>query len=93
VDELRITARVTPRSDRDGIAVGRSGELLVRVTAPPDDGRANAAVCALIAEALRVPKSAVRVVAGHRSRHKVLEVSGAVDAGALERLRRTAPPP
>jgi uncharacterized protein (TIGR00251 family) len=90
VGELRITVRVTPRSDRDEIVCGESGELAVRVTAPPDEGRANAAVCALMADALRVPKSAVRVVRGHRSRSKVLEVCGPCDTAALERLGWTA---
>jgi uncharacterized protein (TIGR00251 family) len=92
VDELRVAVRVTPRSDRDEINGNRSGELLLRVTSPPDGGRANAAACVLLADALRVPRSAVRVVRGHRSRHKVLEVSGVVDAEALERLRQDAPP-
>jgi uncharacterized protein (TIGR00251 family) len=90
--ELRITVRVTPRAVRDEITGSESGELLVRVTSPPDEGRANAAVCALVGAALCVPKTAVRLVRGHRSRCKVLEVSGPVDADRLERLRTTPPP-
>jgi uncharacterized protein (TIGR00251 family) len=87
---IRIAVRVTPRSGRDEIVRGESGELAVRVTAPPDEGRANAAVCALVADALRVPKSAVRVVRGPRSRSMVLEVSGPCDTAALEGLGWTA---
>jgi uncharacterized protein (TIGR00251 family) len=88
--ETRITVRVTPRSGRDEIVCGESGELAVRVTVPPDEGRANDAACALIADALRVPKSAVRVIRGHRSRCKVLEVRGPCDTAALEGLGWTA---
>jgi len=50
--------------------------LSLRVTAPPEGGKANAAACALAAKALGVPKSAVRVVRGETSRHKQLEVEG-----------------
>jgi uncharacterized protein YggU (UPF0235/DUF167 family) len=61
---------------------------LVRVTAPPDEGRANAAVCKVLAEALGVPKSAVTVVRGHRARVKTLEITGMTDDEAAQRLPR-----
>jgi uncharacterized protein YggU (UPF0235/DUF167 family) len=48
----------------------------VRVAAPPADGRANAAVVALVADALAVPKAAVTLVSGHGSRDKLLDVAG-----------------
>lgn len=55
--------------------MGRHGDgWRVRLTAPPEKGRANEALVALLAETLRVPKSAVRVVAGRTSRRKVVEV-------------------
>jgi uncharacterized protein len=83
---LRLTVRATPKAGRDEIAGRRAdGALLVRVTAAPEDGRANAAVCALVAKALGVPKRAVRVVRGETSRDKVLEVDGAAPDD-LERL-------
>jgi uncharacterized protein (TIGR00251 family) len=81
----RITVRVTPRSSRESIEAGAGGVLSVRVTAPPDDGKANAAVCRAIADALGVPKSAVAVVRGHTARTKTLEISGVTDAD-VERL-------
>jgi uncharacterized protein YggU (UPF0235/DUF167 family) len=59
--ELRV--RVTPRARRSELAGRRDdGVLLARVAAPPVDGKANAAVCALIASELGVPKSRVSVV-------------------------------
>jgi uncharacterized protein YggU (UPF0235/DUF167 family) len=58
-----------------------------RVTAPPVDCRANAAPERLLAGALDVPPSRVRVVAGHTSRHKQVEVEGLTSEAALARLR------
>ena len=72
----RVAAYVTPRAGRDEIVGWAAGELAIRVTAPPDEGRANAAACRVLAHALGVPKSAVAVVRGAKSRHKVLAVDG-----------------
>ena len=85
---LRLTVRATPKAGRNEIAGRRAdGALLVRVSAAPEDGKANAAVCALVAKALGVPKRAVLVVRGETSRDKVLEIDGADEAsvGALGR--------
>lgn len=71
-----VAVRVTPRSSRDEIVGWSDGSLHVRVTAPPDDGKANAAVCALVAGAIGVPKSAVSVKRGHAAGHKTLSVNG-----------------
>ena len=73
---MRIAVHVTPRSGRDEVAGWRGGELSVRVTAPPEDGRANAAACELLARSLGVPKRAVRVIRGESARHKQLEIDG-----------------
>jgi uncharacterized protein (TIGR00251 family) len=70
----RIALHVTPKSGRDEIVGWRGGELSVRVSAPPEDGKANAAVCKLVAKRLGVAKSTVRVVRGDTSRHKTLEI-------------------
>jgi len=81
---VTIAVRVTPRSARDEIGGWREGELLVRVTAPPEGGRANAAVSVLIAKALGVPKSSVTVVRGGASRHKSIAIEGLAE-GAVRR--------
>ena len=84
----RIKVRATPRSGRDSIEAGAGGVFLVRVTAPPDEGRANAAVCKVVAEALDVSKTTVSVVRGHTARMKTLEVAGMTDEEAAQRLPR-----
>ncbi len=81
-----IRVRVQPRASRDEIVGWREDMLRLRVSAPPLDGRANDAVVGLIARAAGVPRSAVSVVGGERSRDKLVRVSG-LTAGALrERL-------
>ncbi len=84
---VRIAVRVTPRSGRDELAGWAGGELIVRVTAAPESGKANAAVCVVLARALGVPKSSVRVVRGPGSRHKLLEVDGVEESLVREITR------
>ena len=60
----------------------RAGAVVIRVTAPPVDGKANAALCAFVAERAGVPRSRVQVVRGAASRDKVVRVEG-IDAAAL----------
>ena len=71
----RLEIRVLPRSRRNEVGGERQGRLLVRTTAPPADGRANAKVIELVAEHLGVPTRAVSLLSGHRSRDKVLGIS------------------
>jgi uncharacterized protein (TIGR00251 family) len=80
---VRVAVYVTPKSNRDEIAGWRGGELSVKVTSAPEGGKANAAVCRLVASALGVAKSRVQVVRGVTSRHKQLEIDG-VDVQAVQ---------
>jgi uncharacterized protein YggU (UPF0235/DUF167 family) len=80
----RLAVRVQARASSDALGGERAGALVVRVTAPPVDGRANAAVCALVARAAGVPKSAVTVVRGAGARDKLLEIRG-LDEPTLRR--------
>lgn len=79
--------RVTPRAKRPGVAGWRDdGALLVRVGAPPEDGRANAEVCAVIAKAMGLRAREVSVVLGHTSRDKVVEIAGVDESTLRARL-------
>jgi hypothetical protein len=83
----RLTVRLTPRAahDRlDGVTT-RDGEpvLVARVRAVPEKGKANAALEALIAAALDLPKSAVKVVAGGTNRLKTVEIDSNETAASL----------
>lgn len=78
--------RVTPNAGRDeieGVEARDDGSavLRIRVKAVPDKGKANAAVVVLLAKALGVPKSTIRVVSGDTARTKTVAILG--DAGQV----------
>jgi uncharacterized protein (TIGR00251 family) len=78
---MRVHVRVSPGAARTEVG-GRYGEddppvLLVRVTAPATDGRANQAVVEALAEAFGVRRRAVALITGAGSRRKTVEVDGA----------------
>ena len=81
----RLAVKVVPGSSRAGLAGWLGETLKVRVTEPAEGGRANRMVGRIVAQALDLPASAVRVVAGAGSPRKVLEIDG-LDARAV-RLR------
>ena len=76
--DLRV--RLQPRSRRTEVVGERAGAVVIRVTAPPVDGKANAALCELVARAAGVAPSAVRVLRGAGARDKVLRVDGVAEA-------------
>jgi uncharacterized protein len=78
----RIAVRVQARARRDEIVSLPRGALVVRVTAPALEGRANRAVCRLVADRLGVAPSRVAIVRGEHHRDKLLEVSGLEQARA-----------
>ncbi len=82
---VRFAVHVQPRAARSEISGVRGDDLRVRLTAPPVEGAANAALVVLLADALGVPKRSVRIVSGESSRAKVVEIDG-VDAAAVRRL-------
>ena len=65
-----------PRARRNEVVGERAGAIVIRLTAPPVDGKANAALCAFVARAAGVPPSRVSVVRGQTSRDKVVRVDG-----------------
>jgi uncharacterized protein (TIGR00251 family) len=80
-DGLLVDIRLQPGASRarvDGLAVLDDGAtvLKVRVTEPPEDGKANAALIKLLAKAWKLPKSSLTLVAGHSDRRKTLAVAG-----------------
>ena len=74
--EVRLRVKVAPKSSRNEIAgVMADGTLKIRVQAPPDKGKANAAVCELLAEAFGVGPRDVTIVSGLGSPLKHVRVS------------------
>lgn len=83
-----VDVHVQPGGSRDEV-VGRHGDALkVKVSAPPEGGRANAAVCRLLAGAFGLPPSSVAVVRGQTARRKRVRLDGVDPAFAGEVLDR-----
>lgn len=82
---LRVSVRVTPKGGRDTVTAASRDEagqcrLAVKVSAPPADGAANAAVVALIAKTFQVARSRVSILRGDTAREKLLLIEGDTDA-------------
>ena len=73
---LEIAVRVTARASRSEWTVGTADHLAARLAAPPVEGAANAALIVLVADSFDVPKRAVTLVSGERSRLKRILIAG-----------------
>ena len=78
---IRLKLKVQPKARRngiDGVMPDAAGDMVLKlaVTAPPEDGKANRAVIALLAAELGVAKAAISVVAGATDRRKLVEIHG-----------------
>jgi uncharacterized protein (TIGR00251 family) len=73
---VSFAVRVQPRASKNEVVGVMDGALKIRLHAPALEDRANQALCAFLAEVLKRPKSAVRLLSGERSRTKRVEVFG-----------------
>ena len=89
-DDLYLRVRAQPRASRNEIVGESHGQLRVRVTAAPADGKANAAVIRLLADYLSVPASRVVLAGGHKGRDKRFLVRGPVKLPAPLSVARSA---
>jgi uncharacterized protein (TIGR00251 family) len=85
-DAVLLEIRVQPRAPRARIAGERAGRLLVQVTAPPVEGRANDALCRLLAKTLGVSPGRIALVSGERGRDKVVRIEGIAAQDVAARL-------
>jgi len=87
-DGVSLAIKLQPRASSNEIGEPLGNELRIKVTAPPVDAAANEALVRLLAERLDCPRSAVRLLRGHTSRHKVVKLFGAAAELVLEKLGR-----
>jgi uncharacterized protein (TIGR00251 family) len=80
----RVRLRVSPGSRKTELAGRHADGWRVRVSAPPEGGRANDAVLELLAQRVGLPRRALSIVSGHRGRDKVVEMTG-IDLAEAER--------
>jgi uncharacterized protein (TIGR00251 family) len=81
-----VAVRVIPRAGRTGVAGLRGGAILVRLSAPPIAGAANAALLAFLADRLGVPARALAIARGDTSRDKLIRIDGLAADEARARL-------
>ena len=82
-----FAARVIPRGSRNTIEGAYGEALKVRLTAPALENRASHALRRLPGDCLNVPRAAVRIVAGEKSRTKRISISGVTRGKIIELLR------
>lgn len=86
---VRISVRVQPRASRSEV-VGIHGDALkIRLSAPPVDGAANAALIEFLADTFAVSRRSVRILAGESSRSKVVEVEGISERAVRDLVEST----
>lgn len=81
-----LQVRVQPRASRDALAGWQGGALKIRLTAPPVDGAANAALIAFLAEQLGVRRGEISLLSGDTGRSKRLEIASISPEQLADRL-------
>jgi uncharacterized protein len=85
-----LAVRVQPRASKTEIAGVLGGALKVRLQAPALEDRANEALCEFLSQLLKTPKSAVRILSGHHSRSKRVEIRGVTQQQVLALVTHNA---
>jgi uncharacterized protein (TIGR00251 family) len=75
-DGCMLTVRAHPGARKNGVTGIHAGAVKIALTAPPVDGKANEALIAFLADALRLPQARISLVAGVTSRTKTLRITG-----------------
>ncbi len=89
--DLLLPLRVTPKARRPGLTGVHGGALKVAVRAAPDKGRANDAVCRLLADTFGLARRSVTLVSGHTSRNKRVRLAGLAEDRLRARLASILP--
>ena len=80
---VMLNIKLMPRARKTETVGMRDGRLLIRVTEPPVDGKANAALCRYLAKKLGVAQSSITVIHGKTAREKTVKVDGYSDLNFL----------
>lgn len=87
-DAARLRLKVVPRAARSGLAGWAGDALKVRVSDPPEHGKANATAIEVVARALGLARGRVRLVAGKTTERKVIAVDGLSETELRARINR-----
>jgi uncharacterized protein len=89
-ENVSFWLKAKPRSARERLTVNSGGELCLELRAPPVEGRANEACVQFFARALRLPQACVVILAGHKSRRKLVRITGHSAEETVSRLKLLA---
>ena len=82
-----LDVRVIPRAKRSAVDGERNGAILIRLAAPPVEGAANNALIEFLSDMLGLPRRAITIVGGDKSRSKRVRIAGLDAAAVRSRLR------
>jgi uncharacterized protein YggU (UPF0235/DUF167 family) len=88
---MKLLVKVSPKAARNAVLGWHDDMLKIAVTAAPERGKANAAVQAVLADALCVPKSAITLLHGETQSRKLFDIAGLEDGEILRRLPAAVP--
>ena len=83
---MKLAIKVVPGASRDTVVGWLGDELKVCVRVAPEKGKANKAVEAVISQVLGLPKKSARIIMGHSSAHKIVEIDELSEAEVLAKL-------
>ena len=86
-DGISIDCWIQPKASRTAISGIHGTSIKITVAAPPEDGKANAELCAFLSKKLGIPKSSVKLKSGHASRRKIIFCSGAAKEKLLSCIK------
>ena len=86
---MKLKVRVIPNAKKSEFNGLREGEWILRLNAPPVDGKANKAAIEFIAKSLGIPRSGVSLVSGEKGRHKIFEIVGLQTSDVERELAQT----
>jgi uncharacterized protein (TIGR00251 family) len=89
-DTVRFWLKVKPRSSRERLTMEANGEMKLELHAPPVGGEANEACVGFFAHALRIPKTCVTILSGHKARRKLIGIAGPGSKEVAEQLQALA---
>lgn len=83
---VTLEVRVTPNSAKNAFTRNHAGRLGIKLTSPPQEGRANKSLLAFLGKKLRIPPSSMTIISGRSSRNKVVMISNTNIETIRERL-------
>jgi uncharacterized protein len=87
IDEVTILVHIVPNAKMDGVVGEHGGAIKIKLRAPAIEGKANAALIRFLAEQLKLPRNAIALQRGKKSRDKLIRIDGITAEDVRRRMR------